>query len=134
MSAKRTPLTQTSFDVLCRANGWQIKEVDLETIRATEGIERKKDVFGVFSSGDANATKRLNDQEVIFGMDVIVHEQNPKRDQGESDVNVYHYVIKRTGRMDFPYLMFGPYTGDTLMSHWPTKLDVEIYFGDEKKA
>jgi hypothetical protein len=128
MSAKRTPLTQADFDKLYCASGWEIKEVDLQTLHATEGIERKKDLIGAFASGDANATKNLNNLDAIFGMDVIVHEQNPMRDKNEGDVNVYHYVIKRTDRTDYPYLMFGPYLGDTLMGHWPTQLDVDIYF------
>jgi hypothetical protein len=65
-------------------------------------------------------------------MDVIVNEQNPMRNKGEGDVNVYHYIIKRTGRADFPYLMFGPYTDETLMGHWPKSLDVTVYFKDEE--
>jgi hypothetical protein len=124
----RTPLTQAEFDQLCLADDWEINEVDLKTIQATKGIARKKDVIGAYSSGDANAAKTLNNQEAIFGMDVIVHEQNPMREKNEGDVNVYHYIVKRTTRADYPYLMFGPYAGDTLMGHWPTDLDVEVYF------
>lgn len=127
----RTPLTKETFDALCRTDKWRIREVDLETIKATEGVERKTDILSAFSSGDANATKMLNNQEAVFGMDVIVHEQRPFRDRGEGDVNVYHYVIKTTGRADFPYLMFGPYTDETLMGHWPTSLDVSVYFRGE---
>lgn len=131
--ATRTPLTQAEFDKISLAKGWEIKEVDLQTIHATEGIARKKDVIGAFSSGDANAAKKLNNHDAIFGMDVIVHEQNPMREKNEGDVNVYHYVVKRTTRTDYPYLMFGPYAGDTLMGHWPTGLDVEVYFKPEQQ-
>jgi hypothetical protein len=128
MPVKRTPLTQAEFDNLRSASDWTIHEIDLDTIKATRGVERSKDIIGAFASGDATITKRLNDQDANFGMDVIVHESNPMRSRGEGDVNVYHYVIKRTGRVDYPFLMFGPYEDETLIGHWPTQLDVEVYF------
>ncbi|MDF3059290.1 MAG: hypothetical protein K0R17_3505 [Rariglobus sp.] len=66
-------------------------------------------------------------QQAIFGMDVIVYEKNPKKHKGEGDVNVYHYVVTTTGRIDLPYCLHGPFTKETLMGHWPQCLDLTPY-------
>jgi hypothetical protein len=39
-----------------------------------------------------------------------------------------HFVVRRTGRSDYPYLLYGPLSGEAAKSPWPTKEDVESYF------
>lgn len=84
-------------------------------------------MIGIFASGDLNATKRLNSQEAVCGMDVFVYEKRPRIADGEGDLNVYHYVITRTGRPDLPYCLHGPFRKETLIDHWPKCLDLEPY-------
>lgn len=44
-----------------------------------------------------------------------------------------HYLIKRTGRSDFPYLLYGPFVGEVSKSPWPSKKDVEAFFEQNER-
>ena len=127
MKKKYALLTQEDFDKLLKSDKWKIEEVDLATVKLTPLVERKHQLLGAFTSGDSTITRPLNGQPAVLGMDVFVHEENPWRNQGEGDVNVYHYVVARTGRLDFPYLIRGPYRTETLVAHWPSGLPLEPY-------
>jgi hypothetical protein len=127
MAAKKKLLTQAEYDDLVRSDEWRIVELDLHAVRATPGVQRTADLLGVFGSGDASATKTLNGHVAVFGMDVIAYEHRPKTSRGEGDVNVYHYVVTRTGRPDLPYCLHGPFRREALQSHWPTDLDLSPY-------
>jgi hypothetical protein len=127
MAAKQTLLTQADFDAISKFSEWRIVELDLAAVRDTPGIQRKHDMIGVFASGDFNATKTLNNQEAVFGMDVLAYEHRPKAERGEGHLNVYHYVITRRGCLDRPYCLHGPYTKETLIGHWPQCLDLGPY-------
>jgi len=127
MGAKRKFLTRDEYEEIAHSAEWHIVELDLSTIRAAPGIQRKDDVLGVFASGDANASKLLNNQDAILGMDVIVYECRPKTEAGEWFVNAYHYVVTHTGHRDYPYCLHGPFTKETLIGHWPPCLDLSPY-------
>src|SRR5947209_430260 len=101
-------LTQEQFDLLFRSPRWKIVEIDPLTIKLTPFIQRKHQLLGAYASGDLVSTRRLNGQDAVLGMDVIVHEENPYAHRGEGDVNAYHYIVTRTGRSDFPYAIHGP--------------------------
>lgn len=128
MKSEFTYLTQAQFDKLLKSGGWTIEELDLTTIRLTPRIERKQQLLGGFCSGDYTSTQTLNGQIAIMGLDILVHEERPFRSSGEGDVNVYHYIVTRTGRSDFPYALRGPYTKETLIGHWPTGLPLDPYY------
>jgi hypothetical protein len=98
MAAKKQLLTQSQYDELARSAEWRIIELPLDVLRTTPGVQRTADLLGVYGSGDASAMKTLNGQLAIFGMDVFVYEHRPKTWRGEWNVNVYHYVVTRTGR------------------------------------
>jgi len=127
MAAKRELLTQERFDALALSSEWCVVELGLNSIRATPGVQRKADLLGGFASGDATATKTLNSQKALLGMDIIVYERRPKRSRGEGDVNVYHYVVTKTGRSELPYCLHGPFTREALQNHWPPDLDLSPY-------
>ena len=127
MAAKKKLLTQVEYDALAGSDEWRIIELGLDVVRSTPGVQRTADLLGVFGSGDANATKTLNGRVAVFGMDVIVFEHCPKVLRGEGHVNVYHYVVTRTGRPELPYCLHGPFTKEALQSHWPTDLDLAPY-------
>lgn len=127
MSAKRHFLTKAQYDALSNDDDWHISELTMPTVHATPGVQRKDDIIGVFISGDANATKILNGMEAVMGMDVIVYEHSPKVAKGEGHINVYHYVVTKTGRLDFPYILHGPFTREALQAHWPPDLDLSPY-------
>jgi hypothetical protein len=44
-----------------------------------------------------------------------------------------HYLLKRTGRADFPYLLYGPFVGGTSRVSCPSAREVEAYFGNTKR-
>lgn len=127
MGTHREFLTQKQFDEINVSALWQKIELDLPALRATPGIQRKHDLLGAYASGDANAPKPLNRQNAIAGIDVIVYERKPFIKRGEGDINVYHYVVTKTGRPDLPYCLHGPFTEETLMGHWPSCLDLSPY-------
>jgi len=127
IAATKQLLTQKQYDALGCSEDWRIVELDLPGIRATPGVQRTADLLGVFGSGDGTATKTLNGQLAVFGMDVIIYERRPKIAFGEGCVNVYHYVVTRTGRSELPYWLHGPFTREALQSHWPLDLDLSPY-------
>ena len=127
MAAKKQLLTQAGYDALASSREWRIVELALDTVRATPGVQRATDILGVFGSGDANATKTLNGRDAVFGMDLIVYEHRPMKARGEGSVNVYHYIVTRTGRPELPYCLHGPFKKQALQIHWPTGLDLSPY-------
>lgn len=127
MNAKYKLLTEAEYDTIASSSDWKIVELDLPAIRAIPGIQRKQDLLGGFVSGEASAPARLNGQNAILGMDILVHEKQPKVNFGEGDINVYHYIITKTERPDLPYCLYGPFTKETLLGHWPPNLDMSPY-------
>jgi hypothetical protein len=127
MAAKKVLLKQSEYDELARSTEWRIVELPLNVVRTTPGVQRAADLIGVYGSGDARAMKTLNGRLAIFGMDVIVYERRPQTWRREWNVNVYHYVVTRTGRLDLPYCLHGPFTKEALQTHWPTDLDLSPY-------
>lgn len=127
MAAKRQLLSQAQFEMISKSSEWGVVELGLAPIRATPGIQRKHDLIGAFASGDFNAPKTLNGHAAILGMDILTYEHRPKAEQGEWHLNVYHYVVTRTGRLDFPFCLHGPFTKETLVGHWPQCLDLSAY-------
>ena len=127
MAAKRQLLSQAEFDEIAKSEEWRIVELGLPAIHVTPGIQRKQHIFGAFGSGDLNATKALNNQDAVFGMDIFTYENRPKTERGEWLVNVYHYVVTRTGRPERPFCLHGPFTEETLVGHWPQCLDLSPY-------
>jgi hypothetical protein len=127
MAHKRILLTQAEYAALARSAEWRIVELPLAVVRTTPGVQRAADLLGVYGSGDANAMKTLNGRLAVFGMDVIVYEHRPQTWRDEWYVNVYHYVVTRTGRLDLPYCLHGPFRKGALQTHWPTDLDLSPY-------
>ena len=128
MSTQHTPLTQAQFDALNISCNWQIIELDMLTLKMTPGIQRMHDAFGSFGSGCLIQPKTLNGRSAIMGFDLLAHEPRPHVHKGEGSLNVYHYVITRTGKVDYPYLLSGPYTDGALLGHWAKELDLTPYF------
>jgi hypothetical protein len=127
MNNKKTLLTQEQYDLLAQSSQWHKVELDLGAIQTTPGIQRKADLLGVFQSGDASATKTLNDREAVLGLDVIVFEPRPKFLKGEWWVNASHYVVTKTSNLNLPFCLEGPFPNETLIGHWPTILDLSPY-------
>src|ERR1700733_13510329 len=105
MAKKKRLLTQAEYDTIATSDEWEIVELPLKKIQDTPGVQRKADLIGAFASGDANALKMLNGELAVFGIDIIVYEKRPKTLKGEGDVNVYHYIVTRTGKVDLPYCL-----------------------------
>ena len=127
MKINHIPITQEQFDTICSLTAWTIEELDLKTLKLIPKIVRPDQVFGGYISGALEQPKMLNGHVSIAGLDVFVHEPYPQTLKHEGDVNVYHYVIQRTGRTDFPYILHGPFRDETLLGHWPTGLVLDVY-------
>jgi hypothetical protein len=127
MSTQHTLLTQAQFDALNISAAWNIVELDMETLKMTPGVQRKKDAFGGYISGSLAQPKTLNNSEAVMGFDLFAHESRPYTAQGEGSLNVYHYIIKRTGKADYPYMLSGPYSREALLPHWAKELDLTPY-------
>ncbi len=127
MSIKHTPITQIQFDALNVSTDWQIIELEMATLKATPGVQRKHDVIGSYISGSITQPKNLNDNSAVIGIDVLAHETKPKTHKGEGSLNVYHYIIKHVGRTGFPFVLSGPYCKEALLAHWPEELDLSPY-------
>lgn len=127
MAIKHRLLTQKQFDSIARSSEWRIEELAPWQLADIPGIQRKKDILGAFVSGDSTATKFLNQRHTVLGIDVICHEPNPQTAKGEGPINVYHYVATKTHDERFPYCLYGKFTEETLMGHWPPDLDLSVY-------
>jgi len=127
MSTQHTLLTQAQFDALYSSSDWNIVELDMETLKMTPGVQRKHDAFGGFISGCRDQPKTLNGSEAVVGFDLFAHEPRPNTNQGEGPLNVYHYIIKRTGKADYPFMLSGPYRSEALLPHWAKDLDLTPY-------
>lgn len=127
MRIKYTPLTQAQFTALNISIDWQIVEQDMATLKMTPGIQRKHDIIGGYISGSLTQPKTLNDSTSVVGFDILTHEPNPKSLKGEGSLNIYHYIIKCSDRIDFPFILSGPYRDEALLPHWPTELDLSLY-------
>lgn len=127
MATKRKPLIQQQYNQLAQSTSWKIVELDPSRLKAIPGIQRKESILGAFVSSDPNSTKILNEKAAVLGMDVICYEDDPQTDRGEGPVNVYHYIITKTGDERLPYCLYGKFIEETLMGHWPSDLDLSVY-------
>jgi len=101
--------------------GWSIRELSLPEISGLP-LARKQDALGAFTSGDLTSPQGMHGKAAIAGLDLLAIEQNPRRK--EPDVNVYHYILVRTGRTDIPLILYGPFEEGTIIGHWPDTLDL----------
>lgn len=127
MSTQDTKLTQAEFDALNISTNWSIEELDMATLKMTPGVQRKHDALGGYISGNLNQPKTLNGASAVFAFDVLAHEPRPKVNRGEGHLNVYHYIISRTGKTDFPFMLSGPFYEGALLDHRPKELDLTPY-------
>lgn len=127
MNANHIPITQEQLDRIYSSSGWQIEEIGLEELKVIPKIVRPEDLLGAFVSGSLEQPKKLNAHNSIAAFEVLVFERNPRSEWNEGPVNAYHYVIRRSGHTDFPYILSGPYTADTIIGHHPKELNLDVY-------
>ncbi|HAH46658.1 hypothetical protein [Gimesia sp.] len=123
--AKKYPLTANQFDGLNVLTGWSINELPDSTWKDIPNLPRKENTISVMASGDCSS-EILNGINSIVGIDVLVHETNPK--PGEKPGNAYHMVIQKINDDKYPYLMHGPFNKQTVVPHHFEAEDLEIYF------
>lgn len=123
---KRTPLTEVQFKQLDITTGWELTDVHAKYWDKIPGLERRDEIVAVLASGCYTETRVLNAIEAVAGMDVLVHESNPRENEPEG--NAYHYVIQQTCRKDFPYILTGPFKSETRVKHWYEADDLDTYW------
>lgn len=126
MSIKRFPLTEDQFRSLSVIDGWRVDDVPEAIWSKIPGLQRKPEIVGVMASGCYNEPRVLNGIRAVVGMDVLVHETNPK--PGEADGNAYHWIIQKTNQPDSPYVLIGPFKSETIVSHWFDADDLNTYW------
>lgn len=127
MPVNHLPLLLHQLDSIYHLNNWTIEELSLETLSSIPRIVRPDHLLGGYISGCLERPKLLNSHNSIAAFDVIVFETNPKAKWDEGPINAYHYVIRRSGREDYPYLLSGPYNAGTLIGHHPKSLNLDPY-------
>jgi len=128
MKKKKILLTDKKYRSIIHSNNWIIVELDLVTIKLIPRVVRPNDILGGFVSGCLEHPRSLNDHAAVAGIDILVHEPSPDLSRGEGHVNAYHYIIRVTGREDYPYVLEGPFRDQTLIGHWPTSIEFEVYY------
>lgn len=127
MTPNHAPITQEQFDRIVNSTGWSIEEMPLDVIADIPKIVRPNDILGGFISGSLEQPKILNQHPSIAAFEILVFEKNPKPEWNEGPVNAYHYVVRRSGNPTHPYILSGPYIGDTIIGHHPSGLNLEVY-------
>lgn len=113
--------SENDFGVLKRLENWTIVDIPKELWGNLPKTRREKDLLAVMASGCPNCPKQLNGNKSIIGMDFIAYEENPKTDQGEDSINIYHFTISKLKKpiQGLQYKMDGPYYREALLEHWP---------------
>lgn len=127
MKPNHIPITQVQFDRIVSSEKWSIEEMSLDVIAVIPKIVRPDDILGGFISGSLDQPKKLNQYPSVAAFEILVFEKNPKPEWNEGSVNAYHYVIRKSGNSAYPYILSGPYTGDTIIGHHPSGLNLEVY-------
>lgn len=110
------PITHEVFSRLTISE-WEIRELPKEHWDKIPGLPRTHDAISVFYSGSFTDPRALNGIIGIAGFDVVAYENKPKKD--EPPINAYHCVIKQldSSKNPCPYLLYGPFTEETLFGH-----------------
>ena len=122
-------LTEDAFQTLVGGGNWKIKEIPLNV-----AAEEIKDHFGintsfcVFASGTSIPPQSGMSKKVVAGIDWV--RQEDKRKHGETELNIYHYIILAKTEDGYPVFHFG--ANDTVAPHRSELEDLKIYFKDWK--
>lgn len=110
------------YGYLFNQTGWGISELSMEQIAGLPFLQRREHALGAFISGDYNSPKPMNHHIAIGGMDFLIRE--PSRLPKEPEINAYHYIFVGTHRDSTPFVTYGPFTGETIIGHWPNNLEL----------
>jgi len=113
---KHTLITQEQFDLLSPFGYWNIYEVRKKDWALIPRVQRLEDTFGIMASGSIEESRILNGINAVVGLDVLVCEPNPSREEPEG--NAYHYVVQASNDPRWPFIIHGPYPSGTLVGHW----------------
>lgn len=115
-------LTPQQLGVLQKLDNWMIYDIPRSYWDQIPYVHRQEQAVAIFASGCFEQPKRLNGNLAGIGIDVVVHEEHPKK-KGEDDINIYHFTIQKLAHPTADgqeYWMEGPYRGDALQPHWPS--------------
>lgn len=129
MAIKRNLLTQEQFDRLPIGPNWKIDEVPPEHWDKIPGIQRLGDTIAIMASGSVSDPGLLNGIHCVAGLDHLVHETRPMKD--EPPGNAYHYVIQKTHDPRYPYILHGPFKTETIIQHWWEADNLDCYWVDQ---
>ena len=124
--ANRYLLTEEQFRQLPLGPGWEINDVPPEIWPKIPGLVRPDETIAVMASGSTGDPRILNELRAIAGVDVLVHETNPK--SGEPEGNAYHFVFQKIRDHRYPFLMHGPFRTETVVPHWFDAADLDCYW------
>ncbi|PJB29754.1 hypothetical protein CO110_04080 [Candidatus Desantisbacteria bacterium CG_4_9_14_3_um_filter_40_11] len=112
---------------------WFPAEAPLETTSIL-GLVRPQDTISIWISGSSsNPQLAFCVENVIAGIDVLTHEQNPNSAKNEPSGNAYHYILQEITDNNFPYVLYGPYKSGTMIPHWFNVNDLNVYLKYKRK-
>ena len=118
-------LSEVDFKILVGKGDWQVNEIPLkmaERIKGHFGIDTS---FCVLASGVSPIpAKTCPSGSAVAGIDWVRNETKPK--PGETELNVYHYVILKQTVDGYPVFYFGD--KETVAPHWSELEDLKVYF------
>jgi hypothetical protein len=116
-------ITEEQLGVLSKLDKWAIYDIPTTLWDKMPYVHRQESAVAIYASGCAVSPQSMNGHLATIGMDVIVHEQYPKRSQGEDEINVYHFTVQKLAKKTpegQEYFLQGPYRGHALQTHWPS--------------
>lgn len=127
----RKPLDKHTGDQVLRlfesVPEWFPTEAPLET-SSILGLVRPQDTVSIWISGSSsNPQFAFFVENVVAGIDVLVHEQKPNSAKNEPSGNAYHYILQEINDKRFPYVLYGPYENGTIIPHWFDVNDLNKY-------
>ncbi len=129
MRPKKKALTAAQYSRIERLQGWKVFGIPRVDWNAIPGLTRLEDTIAIMGSADYNDPRLLNSIQAVAGFDQLVYESNPK--PGEPSGNAYHFVVQRSNRQDYPYILHGPFKSETRVKHWFDADDLEVYWMEE---
>jgi len=105
---------------------WEPTEVPWDSIRGL-GLVRQEETFSVWISGSSSNPQLTQGLNAIAGIDVLALEKKPNTHKNEPPGNAYHYILQKINNEEFPFRLLGPFSKDTIISHWFNEADLDVY-------
>ena len=105
---------------------WKPTEVPWDSILGL-GLARREETLSIWISGSSSNPQLTQGINAIAGIDVLTIETKPKIQKNEPPGNAYHYILQKINDEQFPFMLLGPFNKNTIISHWYSETDLDVY-------